>query len=249
MLDVLSTVPLAVVEIGGDWALLVFAGCVFIVVLGAVLFAAFLFTHVKKKPGPAGASTFELNFGGRLPVSKTTFDGLEKVAVAAVSRPEMTPERRSFLDWLSRSRAAALNMYRISLFSVGLVGIVAAAALWRDATPANMQLLPASIILLFSLGAIFEAWIPNRRFRGSDPPAGSFPLNRINVNITKAEPDTLTLTNDDIERVRQFMRQGLSLERAASAAYSGFSGLDEFEKRALLDGLQKVISVGPQARP
>lgn len=247
MIEVLSTAPLAVVEIEGNWALLVLVAAVFIVVLAVVLVVAYLFMRVKRKPGPAGASTFELNFGGRVPVSKTTFDRLEKFTVAVVSKPEMTPERRTFLDRLSRSRATALTIYRILMLIVGLVGLVAAFALWRDATPANMQLLPASIILLFSAGALLNAWIPSRSLRGWEP-TGPGLMDRMNIQVSRPEPATLMLSEADIERYAQFRRQGLSPEKAAQAAYPDFDRIDEVERQALLMGLEKSIKAA-RSRP
>lgn len=240
MLKLLSTGSLAVVDIESDAALLFAVVAVFLLVLGVVLAVAFLLTHVKRRPGPNGASTFELKFGGRMPVSKTTFDRLEEFTVAAFSKPEMTPEKRSFLDRLSRSRATALKVYRILMLFVGLVGLIAAFALWRDATPANMQLLPASIILFFSVGALFNAWIPNRRLRGWEP-TGPGLMDRITIEVSKPKPTTLTVSAADIQRFAQFTREGLSPEQAAQAACADFGRLDEAEKQALLLGLEKSV--------
>lgn len=248
MLEVLSTAPLAVVEIESEWALLVLAAAVFLVVLAVVLAVAYLFMHVKRKPGHGGTSTFEVNLGGRVPVSKTTFDRLEKVTVAAFSRPEVTPEKRAYLDRLSRLRASALKMSRILLLFAGLGGLVIAVALWRDATTANMQLLPASIILLLSVGALLSAWVPSRSLGSSERIEPGL-LERINVQVLRPEPTTLTLTEADIERFVQFTRQGLSPERAAQAAYPDFERLDEAEKQTLLLGLEKSVKAARSRYP
>jgi hypothetical protein len=247
VLQVLSTAPLAVVEIDSEWALLVLAAAVFLVVLAAVLAVAYLLVRAKKRPGPGPTSTFEVNLGGRLPVSKTTFDRLEKVTVAAFSKPEVTPEKRAYLDRLSRSRAIALKMYRILMLVAGLIGMAVAVALWRDATPGNMQLLPASIILLLSVAALLNAWFPSRSLRAPEPFEPGL-LDRINVQVLRPQPTTLTISEADVERYAQFTRQGLSPEEAAQAAYSDFERLDEAEKQALLLGLEKSAK-GARPRP
>jgi hypothetical protein len=226
---------------------LLFVGGVFLAVFVTVCVVAFLLL-VKSKTGPTGSSTFQINLGGRLPVSKETVDLLQGITTTGLAKPKIDPQRQTLLDKLDRSRAPALKIYRILMLLVGLGGLMIAGALFRDATPANMQLLPASIVLLLSAAALLEAWIPKLSFGGWEP-AGSSLKDRISIKVTQAEPKTLTLTEDDIERVRQFMRQGLSLERAAFAAYPGFDGLDEFERQALLHGLEKAINSGPPARP
>lgn len=239
MVPWLANLPLAVVEIRGDPAWLWLIGAVFVFTILLVCLIAYLLL-AKRKPGPQGASTWEFNLGGRLPVSKATFDRISNATATAVSKPEVAPEKLARLDGLARTRGTFVKVYRGLMIAVGLVGLGVAVSLFRDATPGNMLGLPAAIVLLLSLGALLSGLIPSRSIVGVEP-IDSGLLDRIDVQVTRQQPLTVSLSAWDLQRVTESLRQGLSIADGARLVYPGYDRLDDFGKRALESALEQSV--------
>jgi hypothetical protein len=194
----------------------------------------------KAKPRQSEPGTWDIQLGGRLPVSEKTFHRIADLTSKAFSKPKVTPEGKALLDALGRSREPAAKLYRMLMLTVGLIGLAFGLLLLRDATPGNMQALPASIILLLACGALLNAVVPSRQIRGAAASEHGF-SDRFKFEVTKAEPQTLRLTEADIERGAAVLGQGLPLEEAARAAYPAYDLLDQFGKQAMLGALKQSI--------
>ena len=228
---------LAVVEIGADTPGLWLVAGVVLVVLAAIVVVAYVLARsisIRRATG----STVEIGVSGRLPVSKDTFDRVTRAVTTVTAVPEMTPARKGLVDTLDRSRAGVMWVYRVLMATVGLTGVAFALVLYRDATPANMQLLPAGIALLLSLGALLEAAIP-KYWRPASAPIDPALLDKIDLRVTRETPRSLTLDEADIERARLALRQGQPLDQAARAAYPAYDTLSEFEREALRHALEQ----------
>jgi hypothetical protein len=231
----LSSVPLAVVEIEGTTALLVLA--VFLVSFVLVCLVAYWLVASAKR-GTGGTSTWDIDITSRLPVSKSTFERLADLTEAAVSRPELTPEKQAFLEDLADTRTTALGAYRLGMIAVGLVGVVVAILWFRDATSANMLGLPAAIVMLLSLGAILEGILP-KRARHIEPIDPRL-FDKVKVQVSK-EPMTVRLDGADMRKAADILRQGGSPDEAARAVYTEYDALSAFERAAVRDAIVDAI--------
>lgn len=228
---------LAVVEIGGVTALLLLLGGIVLVsMIGAGLWLLLRTVSIRRSDDGG----YEIQAGGRLPVSARGFDRIAQTTAAAIERPALTPERRERLHRLTRLRARLLMVYRVAMLLIGLGGIAFAAILFRDATPGNMLALPAGLILLLSSGALLEAALPRLWFRDVAPVDAAL-RDRLTIQVTRADPHTLSIDEGVLQRVREATGQGFSLEEAARDAYPEFDSLDAFEKRAVLDALAALL--------
>lgn len=210
-----------------DPRLLLLGGLVLVILIGAGLWAALRSVRVRRGPG----GTVEVQAAGRLNVSRPIYRRIAR----ALERPAPAPERRPGLDGLARLRARLVVVYRALMLLVALAGLTFAGILFRDATPGNMLGLPAFLVLLFALAALCEAIWPRAAIRGSGPLDTL--RDRFTLEVTHAEPRTLTLDEPVLERVREATRRGIPLEEAARGAYPGFDRLDDNEREALLRAL------------
>ncbi|MFN3326908.1 MAG: hypothetical protein ACK5AZ_25725 [Bryobacteraceae bacterium] len=240
----LSGFPISVVDIQSE-SLALLIGAVFTLTFLAAfaITCLMVFKRVfKRRPGPNGASSmWEFDLSGRLPVSKSSSDRIANVTAAALSRPELTPEKQERLDRMARTRLILVRVYRVVMIAVGLVGLAGAAFLFQGATPANMQALPASIILLLSLGSLLNGLIPRQSITGKVPRLDTGLLDRVHVQVTKPEPVTIQWTDFDLVRTAELFRQGWSAADVSRAVYPGYDGLGEFEKRAVQSTLENAV--------
>jgi hypothetical protein len=227
----------AVVEIGGDPVWLLVAGT-FVVVMVAVCAAAWWL--LSRTSIDRGHAKLDVDIGTRLPVSKPVFDRLTSGVAAGIAKPVPTPERLAFTRGLEAARRPLLSFYRTTLCAVGLAGIAFALILFRDATPANMQALPAGIVLLLSLGALLEGLFP-RRARSWGEPIDPQLLEKIGVRVTSPASLTIALSEDDMRRAADMLRQGASLAEVAGAVCRGYDGLDSSAQAAIRDMLQRAL--------
>src|SRR5688572_1733700 len=93
-----------------------------------------------------GATTWRLNFGGRIPVSEASFQRIADETRAAVEVPKASAEVRETLNSLDSVRRGLAVGYRTLMILVGLAGLVGGILLVRSHTPGNMQGLPGAII-------------------------------------------------------------------------------------------------------
>ena len=229
----------AVVEIGPQLIWLV-VGAVFVLTFLVVCAVAFKLT-VKKEPGPPGSSSFRINLGGKLPVSSQAgFERLGEFTAAALSRPELTPEKRAGLERLGNVRDKLDRVRRGILTTVGLAGLAGAWLLYSQATPANMLLLPAGIVFLLSLGALISGMFPRRSIvaGGEIDPAL---LDKIQVQVSRPETLTVQLTDEDLLQASDMLRQGWSWDDVSRAMHPGYDGLGDVEKQAVQAALQQAI--------
>jgi hypothetical protein len=231
----LPSVPLAVVEIEGTTALVVLA--VFLVSFVLVCLVAYWLVASAKR-GTDGTRSWNIDIAGRLPVSKATFERVADLTEAAVSRPELTPEKEAFLADLAESRKTALGAYRLGLIAVGLLGVIVAILWFRDASSANMLGLPAAIVMLLSLGAILEGLLPRgaKHIEPIDPRL----LDKIEVQVSK-EPMTVRLDSTDIRKAADILRQGGSPDEAARAVYPEYDALCAFERTAVREAIADAV--------
>ena len=106
------------------------------------------------------------------------------------------------------------------MIAVGLAALTAAVLLLRSHTPANMNGLPGGIILLLSLGALLNGLIPGPSIKPVDPLNNDQRdqiKNKIKVQVTTAEPLTVAVTENQLRRGAEMIRQGVSPEDAARA--------------------------------
>jgi hypothetical protein len=230
---------LAVVDLGGDprW-LWVIAG-VFVLTFLAVCGIAYLLL-ARRTRHSSGGSTWQFNMQAPLPASKGAVDFISKVAAVGISRPEVTPETRPRLDALAAPRAMFVTIYRSLMITVGLVGLTAAAFLIRSHTPANMNLLPGSILALLSLGALLSGLIPGPSIVRVEPIDPDL-LDKIQIKVTPGSPLTSSLSESDVQQAAEALRQGVSIADAARAVHDGYDRLEEVERRALESALEQAV--------
>lgn len=233
----------AVVNIEGTFAF-VLAGMVLLVVV-AFTVAVIWFVRVSRAPSPDGSPGLRVTSAARLPVSKGTFDILSKAAATAVSRPEITPERQAFLKRLDRTRGVAARTYRGLLIAIGLVGLAAGISLFRQATPANLLLLPALLVLLLSMGALLSGVIPSGTLADRGRPVDRALLQKIHIGVQEgANPLRVKLEESDIQRAAESLRLGLPLDDIARSVYSEYDRLEDFEKDAIRSALKEAVRRG-----
>ena len=230
----------ATVVIGGDVVLPLVIG-VFIVTFVVVCAIAYVVLSSKRTGQQNDVSTLHLRFSSRLPISKGVFDLIGRTAAAAVSRPHVEPSTRIFLDRLAAKRFWFVRFYKAAMISIGLVGLTAAIALFRAHTPANMLGLPAAIILLLSLGAILSGLVPPSSVQPVVAPIDPRLLEKIKVHVSPDAPLTVSLSDSDVKRAADLLRQGLPVAVAARAIYADYDKLNEFEQRAFESALRRSV--------
>jgi hypothetical protein len=154
----------AIVEIDSGPLVLIIS-CVFIVAFIVVCAIAYLLLA----KGQSTESAWHLQFRGRVPVSKPTFERIATATAAAMRTPDVSATTRARLDALAGTRRTFVVVYRTVMIAVGLVGLTGAALLLRSHTPANMNGLPGGIILLLSLGALLNGLIPGPSIKPEEP--------------------------------------------------------------------------------
>jgi hypothetical protein len=171
------------------------AGLVALAVLGVMIVvvgvgAWWLLRHLR--PGRDGTS-WQLNATTRLPVSKPTLDRVASLADKTLAKPEVPPKTRALFDQLTSSRNTFAVVYRTILILAGLLGVAGAIGLFRQADSANMLGLPASIILLVSLGALLSGLIPSRTVKPIEPLDPAL-FKNVHVNVST---ERITIDQDE----------------------------------------------------
>lgn len=211
-------------------------------VITFVLVCAVASILLRRRSGdPSRPSTWHFSFGTRLPVSKRTFDFAARQTAGAMSPPNVSAETRETLDALARLRGVFAGVYRVLMLIVGLIGLVAAGALFHTHTPGNMHGLPGAIILLLALGALLSALVPPPSVAPDMEPIDRRLLDKIKVRVTNSEPRTISLTAAELERAAALVRQGRDITDAARAVYRDYDVLDEAERRAMESMLAQAI--------
>ena len=213
---------------------------VFIVTFVLVCAVAYILLR-RRSADSSQPSTWHFSFGTHLPVSKRTFDFTARQAAAAMSPPNVSAETRETLEGLARLRGVFAGVYRVLMMIVGLIGLVAAGALFHTHTPGNMHGLPGAIILLLALGALLSALVPPPSVAPDMEPIDRRLLDKIKVRVTTSEPRTISLTAADLERAAALVRQGRDISDAARAVCPEYDALDEPEKRAIESMLAQAI--------
>jgi hypothetical protein len=246
--------PLAVVEIGGT-ALLIAA--VFILTFLFVCLAAYWL--LKGSGGSRGATpgpvAFQFQANAELPVSKQAFESIVRTQTGG-AQPEMANEQTGGADipvrpvrlaGLDQARDALFSVYRIVMIGVGLAGLTASILMFRQATPANMMLLPAAMIGLFSLGALGKGLIPDRKWQRGKPIDPAL-LNKIRVQ-TSAKPLTIDLGQFEMMKAADMLQRGASPEAVARAVYPTYDALQEFEQAAVQQLIAKAVKAYLPQKP
>lgn len=229
---------LAVVEINDPIILVVAA--VFIVTFVGVCAVAYVVLAKRRRDG--GQTTWQ--FGARLPLTPETFERVAAGTAAAVSVPEVTPATRATFDGLDRLRGTLVSIYRISMITVGLVGLVAGGLMLRAHTSANMMGLPGAIIVLLALGALMQGLVPGPAVtpvEPLDPEQLRQMREKISVRVVTGEPIAVNLEAADIRRVSEMLRRGSSRGDALRAVYPDFDSLGDSEKRWLESTISNYI--------
>jgi len=232
----------AIVEIDGPLFLII--GGVFIVVFVVVSALAYLLLA----KGRSTQSGWHLNFRGRLPVSKPTFERMTAATAAARRVPDVSATTRARLDTLAGSRKTFVAVYRTVMIAVGLAGLMGAVFLLRSHTPGNMNGLPGGIILLLSLGALLNGLIPGPSIKPVellDKDLRDQIRNKINVQVTTAEPLTLAVTENQLRRAAEMIRQGVSPEDAARAVAAANDSLSEADQQAIAAAVAHSLRRNP----
>lgn len=232
-----STSVFAVVELGSQVGLI--AAAVFVAVFGIVCVVAWLLLRTAR-PGPRGATNWEFNLTHQLPVSKPTFERLAHVAERAFERPEIAPETRAGMESLKDVRNTLASGYQVTLILIGLGGVAAAIALFKQADPANMLGLPAGIILLLSLGALLSGLIPSRTVKPIEPLDRSL-FKNVRVEVVSNQPLTIALGESEMARALAMLRQGASPDAIARSVYPQYDALGDREKTAVQQLLSEAL--------
>jgi hypothetical protein len=190
---------------------------------------------------PGAGSTWSFEINGRLPMSRETSDRIVDAVGDAFRPPELSARQLQNVEPLAVIRGVAVKVYRGFFITVGLIGLIAAAFLFRAHTPANMIGLPAGIVLLLSLGALLNGLVPSRSVTGWTESLDFRPLlKKIHVDVHHAEPLRLSLTEAQSQRAIDLIRQGLPLSEAARTVYPDFDRLDAFARQAIESALQEL---------
>ena len=225
----------AVVEIGAGAAVLVLA----VFILAVVGACAVLWFLSRGTPGPRGTTQWRFDVTQELPVSKPTFDRLADLTERAMTPPALAPGTRAAIDGLGPLRKTLARIYRVALILIGLGGLGLSFVLFRGADSANMQGLPASIILLFSLGAIGSGLIPNRTVDPVEPLDPEL-FRNIHVLVSR-DPLTVRLSQFELAKAKDMLRQGAALDDIARAVYAAYDTLGDSEKRAVQQTLAEAL--------
>jgi hypothetical protein len=232
-----SSPLVAVVEIGGRAAAIV--GAVFLGTFAIVCVVGWSFLR-SGSSGPRGTKTWSLDLTRQITVSKPTFDRVASFTQKALSRPTLTPEKRAALDRLGEVRDVLGGFLRTVMIVAGLVGIAGAVALGRQADDGNMLLLPAGIVLLFSLGAILQGLVPSWR-TGSSEPLDTSLFDEIDIQVSQ-NPITINLDETNLSKATEMLRDGASPDEVARAIHPGYDELDDFEKTLVKESLARALA-------
>lgn len=191
---------------------------------------------------PSGAgSTWSFEITGRLPISREASDPIVDGVRDAMRPPEPSARQVQDVEPLDAIRGVLVKVYRGLFITIGLIGLTAAAFMFRAHTPANMLGLPAGIVLVLSLGALLNGVIPSRSVTGWTERIDFRPLlKNVHVNVHHAEPLRLSLTESQSQRAIDLIKQGLPLSEAARTVYPDFDRLDAFARQALESALQEL---------
>jgi hypothetical protein len=226
---------IAVVEIGPGAAAILLA----VVALIAVGLGGAFWLLSRGRRGPHGTTEWRFDFAGELPVGKPALDRLATLTEAALAPPALAPETRAAVDSLGSLRRTLAGIYRAALIVGGIGGLVLAFVLFRGADAANMQGLPAAIVLLLSLGALFSGLIPSRTV---DPvtPVDPDLFKNISVQVSR-QPLTVHLSQFELIRAKEMLRQGATLDAIARAVVAEYDRLGGPEKHAIQQTLAKAL--------
>jgi hypothetical protein len=237
---VLPAFVLAVVEINDPMLLVVAA--IFILTFVSVCAVAYVVLAKRRRAGEQ--TTWHVQLGARLPVTKENFGSVAAATEAAFSVPQVSPATRANFDRLDRLRGTFLSIYRIIMITVGLAGIVAGGLMFRAHTPANMMGLPGGIVLFLAFGALLKGLVPPPALtpvEPLDPELLRQMREKISVRTITAEPIAMKLGEADIRRVSEMLRRGSSPGDALRAVYPDFDTLGDSEKRWLESTISNYI--------
>jgi hypothetical protein len=190
---------------------------------------------------PDDATTFEVSTSGTLPVSPGTVDLASRVVDAFVKRPPPFPEHAATMERIASFRGALFTGYRGVMILIGVLGSVAGAGLLLSHTPANQLGLPGGILLLLSLGALLNGLVPKRSLADTIGPLDFRPLlDKVQININQNQPLRVSMTEAQMTRAVEMIRDGLPISEAARTVYPEFDRLDTFSKAALESALQEM---------
>src|SRR5688500_8365817 len=187
-------------------------------------------------------------FRGRLPVSKPTFERMTAATAAAMRVPDVSATTRARLDTLAGLRKTFVAVYRTVMIAVGLAGLMGAVFLLRSHTPGNMNGLPGGIILLLSLGALLNGLIPGPSIKPVellDKDLRDQNRNKINVQVTPGAPLTRAVTESQLGRAAEMIRQCVSPEDAARAVVAANGSLSEADQQAIAAAVAHFLRRNP----
>jgi hypothetical protein len=240
---VLPAFVLAVVEINDPMLLVVAA--IFILTFVSVCAVAYMVLAKRRREGDQ--TTWDLQLGARLPLTKDNFVRAAEATAAAVSVTEITPATRANSERLDKARGTFVSIYRTILITVGLAGLVAGSLLVRSHTPGNMNGLPGAIVLLLALGALLTGLVPGptvRPVEPLDPELLRQMREKISVSTITAEPIAVKLGEADVRRVSEMLRRGSSPGDALRVVYPDFDTLGDSERRWLESMISNYVRDG-----
>jgi hypothetical protein len=231
------------IELGGGSVMLLVVA-VFLVTFVVVFGVAYLLLFGKRKTTkttPSGPATWSTEVSASLPVSPETVDLMTNAVAQVFEKPQLTPQQTAYVQQLSHVRGVFVKMYRGLLIGVGIAGLVASALLLLSHTPSNMLGLPGGIVLLLSLMALLSGLVPSQSITGMSTAVDFRPLlNKINVQVHRAEPLRVSMSEADMNRAVEMIKDGLPISDAARAVYPEFDRLDGFGRQALESALQEL---------
>jgi hypothetical protein len=113
--------------------------------------------------------------------------------------------------------------------------------LYADATPGNMQLLPAAIIALLAAGALLSALVPSRTVTGDIEPIDPRLLEKIQVSVERPTESTFTLDDSQIAMAAGLFADGWNADHVARATMPGYDELPDQVKNALQSMLRDAV--------
>lgn len=232
---------LAVVEINDPMLLLVVAA---IFVLTFVGVCAIAYAVLARRRPEGDHTTWSLQLGAPLPLTKDKFVRAAEATAAAIAVPEVTPDTRASFERLDRARGAFVSIYRTIMITVGLAGLVAGGLLVRSHTPGNMNGLPGAVVLLLALGALVTGLVPGpsvKPVEPLDPELLRQMRENISVRTITAEPIVVKLGEADVRRVSEMLQRGSSAGDALRAVYADFDTWGESERRWLESTISNYV--------
>jgi hypothetical protein len=229
------------VELSEDPGLLLVAG---VFVLTFVLVCGVAYGLLLKGRRRGGGSTWHVQFGSELPVSKETFDAASHAVERAVTPPWASASTVATLDGLERVRRGFAWVYRTGFILGGIAGIGAGIMLLLSHTPANMQGLPGAILFLLGLGAMINGLIPPRSVANVEPLAPELlrqMREKISVEVKTLEPLEVKLGKSEIQRLSAMIIDGTPIGEALGDVYPAYEELSELVNRWLESTLSKHL--------